>query len=154
MGGIAGFCIKHKVTTVLAFIIVSIFGVVYLRELQLALLPNMEYPAAYVYCYYNGAAPEDMEQLVTRPLESAVMSVPGVDSINSSSADSLTTIQISYTDGTNVDIAATKLREKMDALTLPEDCTKPVIMNVNVSDMLPTAYIALMGDDLADVQSL
>jgi HAE1 family hydrophobic/amphiphilic exporter-1 len=139
MGGIASFCIKHKVTTLLAFILLSIFGVVYLRELQLALLPNMEYPAAYVYCYYNGAAPEDMEQLVTRPLESAVMSVPGVDSISSSSADSLSTVQISYVDGTNVDIAATKLREKLDALTLPEDCSKPVIMNINVSDMLPTA---------------
>ncbi|MBE7002836.1 MAG: efflux RND transporter permease subunit [Ruminococcaceae bacterium] len=154
MGGIASFCIKHKVTTLLAFILISIFGVVYLRELQLALLPNMEYPAAYVYCYYNGAAPEDMEQLVTRPLESAVMSVPGVDSISSSSADSLSTVQISYVDGTNVDIAATKLREKLDALTLPEDCSKPVIMNINVSDMLPTAYVALMGDDLASVQSL
>ncbi|MBQ9459917.1 MAG: efflux RND transporter permease subunit [Oscillospiraceae bacterium] len=154
MSGIASFCIKHKVTTLLAFIIISIFGVVYLRELQLALLPNMEYPAAYVYCYYNGAAPEDMEQLVTRPLESAVMSVPGVDSVSSSSAESLSTVQIKYVDGTNVDIAATKLREKLDALTLPEDCSKPVIMNMNVSDMLPSAYIALMGEDLASVQSL
>ncbi|MBE7009280.1 MAG: efflux RND transporter permease subunit [Ruminococcaceae bacterium] len=154
MNGIAGFCIKHKVTTILAFIIISIFGVIFLRELQLALLPNMEYPAAYVYCYYNGAAPEDMEQLVTRPLESAIMSVPGVDSVMSSSEDSLSTLQISYVDGTNLDIAATKLREKFDALTLPEDCGKPVIMNVNVSDMLPTAYVALMGEDLASVQAL
>lgn len=154
MNGIAGFCIKHKVTTILAFVILSIFGVVYLRELQLALLPNMEYPAAYIYCYYNGAAPEDMEQLVTRPLESAIMSVPGVDEITSTSADSLSTITIMYVKDTNVDIAATKLREKFDALTLPEDCNKPVIMNVNVSDMMPTAIIALMGEDLASVQTL
>ena len=95
-GGIARFCIKHRVTTILAFIIISIFGVVYLRELQLALLPNMEYPAAVVYCYYNGAAPEDMEELVTRPLESAIMSVPGVDTVSSTSADSLSTITIMY----------------------------------------------------------
>ena len=153
-GGIAGFCIKHKVTTILAFVIISIFGVVYLRELQLALLPNMEYPAAVVYAYYNGAAPEDMEELVTRPLESAIMSVPGVDSISSTSADSLSTIVIMYVDGTNVDIAATKLREKFDALSLPEDCTKPTIMNMNVGDLMPTAIIALMGEDLANVQSL
>ena len=155
MGGtIAKFCIKHRVTTILAFVIISVFGVVYLRELQLALLPNMEYPAAYVYCYYNGAAPEDMEQLVTRPLESAIMSVPGVDSISSSSADSLSTIVITYVEDTNVDIAATKLRERFDALTLPADCTKPVIMNVNINDMMPTAIIALMGEDLTDVQTL
>ena len=153
-GGIAKFCIKHRVTTILAFIIVSIFGVVYLRELQLALLPNMEYPAAVVYCYYNGAAPEDMEELVTRPLESAIMSVPGVDEVSSTSADSLSTITIMYVKDTDVDIAATKLREKFDALTLPEDCTKPVIMNINVSDLMPTAIIALMGEDLVSVQTL
>ena len=155
MGGtIAKFCIRHRVTTILAFVIISIFGVVYLRELQLALLPNMEYPAAVVYCYYNGAAPEDMEQLVTRPLESAIMSVPGVDEVSSTSADSLSTITIMYVQDTDLDIAATKLREKFDALTLPEDCTKPVIMNINVSDLMPTAIIALMGEDLSGVQTL
>jgi len=153
-GSIAKFCIRHRVTTILAFLIISIFGVVYLRELQLALLPNMEYPAAVVYCYYNGAAPEDMEQLVTRPLESAIMSVPGVDEISSTSADSLSTIIITYVKDTNVDIAATKLRERFDALTLPADCTKPVITNINVGDLMPTAIIALMGDDLTTVQGL
>ena len=154
MGGIAKFCIKHRVTTLLAFVIVSIFGVVYLRELQLSLLPNMEFPVAVVYCYYNGASPEDMEQLITRPLESAVMSVPGVDEVNSSSAESVTTIQIQYVDGTDTDIAATKLRERFDALSLPEDATKPVIMNINIGELMPTAYIALMGEDLASVQTL
>ena len=153
-GGIAKFCIRHRVTTILAFIIVSIFGVVYLRELQLALLPNMEFPAAVVYCYYNGASPGDMEELVTRPLESAIMSVPGVDTISSTSADSLSTVTIRYVKDTDVDIAATRLREKFDALTLPEDCGKPVIMNINISDMMPTAIIALMGEDLTSVQSL
>ena len=76
---IAKFCIRHKVTTLLAVIMIAVFGVVYTTQLQMALLPNIEYPAAYVYCYYNGAGPEDIEQLVTRPLESAIMSVPGVE---------------------------------------------------------------------------
>ena len=66
---IAKFCIRHKVTTLLAVIMIAVFGVVYTTQLQMALLPNIEYPAAYVYCYYNGAGPEDIEQLVTRPLE-------------------------------------------------------------------------------------
>ena len=62
---IAKFCIRHKVTTLLAVIMIAVFGVVYTTQLQMALLPNIEYPAAYVYCYYNGAGPEDIEQLVT-----------------------------------------------------------------------------------------
>lgn len=63
-------------------------------------------------------APEDIEQLVTRPLESAIMSGARVDSVTSSSADSISTIQIMYVENTDVDIAATKLREKFDALSL------------------------------------
>ncbi len=50
----------------------------------MALLPNIEYPRPMCTAYYNGAGPEDIEQLVTRPLESAIMSVPGVDSVTSS----------------------------------------------------------------------
>ena len=53
----ARFCIKHRVTTLLAVIMIAVFGVVYTTQLQMALLPNIEYPAAYVYCYYNGAGP-------------------------------------------------------------------------------------------------
>lgn len=151
---IAKFCIKHRVTTILAFVILSIFGIVYTGQLEMSLLPNMEFPAAYVFCYYNGATPSDMEQLVTRPLESAIMTVPGVDEISSTSSDSITTVQITYVEDTNVDIAATKLREKFDALSLPDGCTSPTILNINVSELLPSAIIALMGEDLASVQDL
>ncbi len=149
---IAKFCIRHRVTTLLAVIMIAVFGVVYTSQLQMALLPNIEYPAAYVYCYYNGASPEDIEQLVTRPLESAIMSVPGVDSVTSSSADSIATIQIMYVEDTDVDIAATKLREKFDALSLPDGCTSPVILNINVSELMPSAIVGLLGDDLAALQ--
>ena len=151
---IASFCIKHKVTTILAFVIIAVFGVVFYSNLKLALMPNMEFPAAYVMCTYAGAGPEDVEELVTRPLETAVMSVPGVDEVQSTSSDGVSQVQITYVDGTDVDIAATKLREQFDMLSLPDGAMDPVIVNINVSDMMPTAMIALMGEDLADLQSL
>ena len=141
----AKFCIKHKVTTLLAVIMIAIFGLVFTTQLQMALLPNMEYPAAVVICYYNGASPSDMEELVTRPLEAAVMSVPGVDEVQSVSSDSTTQIQITYVDGTDVDIAATKLREQFDMVSLPDGAIDPVIVNMNISDMMPTAMVALYG---------
>ena len=80
------------------------------------------------------------------------MSVPGVDSVTSSSADSISTIQIMYVENTDVDIAATKLREKFDALSLPDGCGSPVILNINVSEMMPSAIVGLLGDDLAALQ--
>ena len=151
---IAKFCIKHKVTTLMAVIMISIFGVVFTTQLQLALLPDVEAPAAVVMCYYNGANPQDMEELVTRPLESAVMSVPGVEEVSSTSSEGVSQLQITYVDGTDLDIAATKLREQFDQLSLPDGAMDPVIVNINISDLLPSAIIALMGDDLASIQAM
>ena len=88
------FCIKHKVTTLMAFIMITVFGVAFTGQLQMSLLPAVEAPAAVVICYYNGANPSDMEQLVTRPLESAVMSVSGVESVRSSSSDGVSQLQV------------------------------------------------------------
>ena len=150
----AKFCIHHKVTTLLAVIMISVFGVMFTTQLQMALLPDMEFPTAVVMCYYSGASPSDMEELVTRPLETAIMSVSGVDEVESTSSDGVSQVQITYVDGTDVDIAATKLREQFDMLSLPDGAMDPVIVNINVSDMMPTAMIALMGEDLADLQSL
>ena len=150
----AKFCIRHKVTTLLAVIMVSVFGVAFTTQLQMSLLPDMEAPMAMVMCYYNGATPSDMEELVTRPLESAIMSVPGVESVSSTSSDSTTQIQITYVEDTDLDIAATKLREEFDMLSLPDGATDPVIVNINISELMPSAIIALMGDDLASLQSL
>ena len=148
------FCIKHKVTTLMAFIMITVFGVAFTGQLQMSLLPAVEAPAAVVICYYNGANPSDMEQLVTRPLESAVMSVPGVESVSSSSSDGVSQLQVTYVDGTDLDIAATKLREKFDMLSLPEGAMDPMILNINISDLLPTAVIGLKGDSLTQVQAL
>ena len=72
---ISSFCIKHKVTTI--------------SNLKLALMPNMEFPAAYVLCTYPGAGPEDVEELVTRPLESCVSTLSGVDTMTSTSSENV-----------------------------------------------------------------
>ena len=150
----AKFCIRHRVTTLMAVIMISIFGVVFAGQLQLALLPDMQAPMALVMCYYNGASPSDMEELITRPLESAIMSVSGVESVDSTSSDGTSQLQITYVDDTDLDIAATKLRERFDMLSLPDGATDPVIVNINISELMPTAIVALAGSDLVEVQRL
>ena len=91
---------------------------------------------AVVMCYYNGANPTVIEELVTRPLESAAMSVSGVKELSSSSNDGSSVLQITYEDGTDLDIAATRLREQFDMITLPEDASKPIIMPAGRSQQL------------------
>lgn len=151
---IAKFCIKHKVATLLAVILIVVFGVVFGTQLQMALMPDLEAPMAIVTCYYSGATPSDIEELVTRPLESAILSVPGVDKVDSTSSDSVSQIQVTYVEGTNLDMAATKLREQFDRVTLPDDAMDPVIVNININELMPAAMVALMGDDLGDLQNL
>ncbi len=131
---LSAFCIKHKVTTILAFLMIAIFGAVFYSNLTLALMPNMEYPAAYVMCTYAGATPEDIEELVTRPLESSIATLAGVDTMQSTSSENVGMVLITYEEGTDVDQAAIKLREKFDLLSLPEGCSDPVILNFNVND--------------------
>ena len=151
---IAKASIQHKVATILASILICVFGLMFATQLQMALMPDMEMPMAVVACYYTGASPSDIEELVTRPLEGAIMSVPGVDEISSTSSDGVCQIQITYVEGTDLDIAATKLREQFDRVSLPEDAMDPVIINMNLSALMPTAMIALVGDDLAQLQTL
>lgn len=151
---VAKFCINHRVTTILAVIMLTIFGVLFTTRLQMSLLPDMEAPMAAVMCYYNGANPTDMEELVTKPLESAALSVSGVKEVSSTSGDGSSTVIVTYVDGTNLDIAATRLREQFDMITLPEDATKPIILNMDIGALMPTAVVALMGNDLNQLQSL
>ena len=150
----AKFCIRHRVATLLAVILIVIFGVMFGTQLQMALMPDIEAPMAMVVCVYPGATPSDVEELVTRPLESAIMSVSGVDGVTSTSSDSVSQLQVTYVDGTDLDIAATKLREQFDRITLPEDANSPTIINLNISELMPTAMIALTGDDLTELQTL
>ena len=109
----ARFCIKHRVTTLLAVIMIAVFGVVFTTQLQMSLLPDMEAPMAVVVCYYNGATPSDMEELVTRPLETAIMSVPGVDGITSTSSVGVCLLLIRRAAGSTLVPAATQLRAEV-----------------------------------------
>ena len=68
--------------------------------------------------------------------------------------DGVSQLQITYVEGTNLDIAATKLREQFDRLSLPDGAMDPIIVNINISDLMPSAMIALQGEDLASVQAM
>ena len=152
---IAEFCIKHKVTTSLVFIIIVIFGLTGFSSLSLAMLPNMEFPMAVVYAVYPGAGPQEVEELVTRPLESACATVSGMEELTSSSSENMSMVMVTFSDGTNMDTAALNLREKIDLVksSLPDDCQAPTVMTIN-PDMMPVAVYALTGRDLADLQNL
>lgn len=84
-------------------------------------------------------------------VESACASVAGVSNLTSTSRENVSMVIIEFEDGTNLDTATTKLRDNLELTSLPDDCSDPTIMNINM-DLMPVSIIALSGNDLADLQ--
>ena len=80
---LARFAVERPVTVSMFFLGVILLGFVSLRELSVDLLPDIRYPRLAVVTAYGGAAPEEMETLVTAALESAVSRVPGLRRVES-----------------------------------------------------------------------
>ena len=151
----AEFCIKHRVTTILAFIMVVIFGLMSFQTLPLALMPNIELPMAIVMTTYAGAGPQEIENLVTKPVEQACARVSGMDEIQSSSAENMSMVMVTFVDGTDMDQATLDMREKIDLIkgSLPDDAAAPTVMAMD-PDAMPVVQIGLTGADLAQLQSI
>lgn len=151
---LAEFCIRHRVTTIMACVIVAIFGVMGFRQLPLALMPDIELPMAIVFSTYQ-AGPQEVEKLVTIPIEGACASLSGMDELQSISSENMSLVMVTFTDDTNMDNALIDLREKIDMVksTLPDGASAPVVMAMDV-DAMPVMQIALQGADLASLQTV
>ena len=141
--------------TILLYLMVIVFGFYSFSTLPLALMPSMEVPAAIVYATYPGAGPEDIEQQVAKPLESAVAGLSGLDTLQSTSSENMSMVIIQFTDSTNLDDAMTDLRDKVSQVKsqLPDDASDPTVMSIDI-DSMPVVQVALRGSDLAALQSI
>ena len=155
MKQLVSFCIKHRVTTMLACIIIAIFGIMGFSSLPLAMTPNIELPMAVVYTTYSGAGPQEVESMVTRTIEQACASVSGMEELQSTSSEGSSQVMVTFTDGTDMDEALVDLRERIERVKgfLPEDATSPMVMTID-PDMMPVVQIGLRGTDLASLQSI
>jgi len=151
---IAEFCIKRKVTTIMAFIMIVIFGIMSFTSLPLALLPNMEIPMIIIVTTYQ-AGPEEVENLVTKKIENACASVSGMEELMSSSSENISMVMVSFSDEVDLDTAATDLREKIEVAKagLPDKASTPTIMKLN-PDSMPVIALALKGKDLGRLQNI
>lgn len=152
---IADFCLKHKVTTIMAYVLIVIFGIMGFTSLPLALMPDIELPMAVVYTTYSDAGPQEVENMVTKTIESACASVSGMDEIQSLSSEGSSMVMVTFANGTDMDEAMVDLRDRIDRVKgfLPEDADTPTTMTINV-DSLPVVTIGLKGTDLAALQTI
>jgi len=152
---LVSFCIKHRVTTMLACVIIAIFGITGFSSLPLALTPDIELPVAMVMTTYSGAGPQEVENMVTRTIEQACASVSGMDEITSYSSEGSSQVSVTFTDSTDMSEAMVDLRDRIDRVKsyLPEDASAPIVMAIDV-DMMPVVQLGLRGTDLAELQRI
>lgn len=152
---IADFCLKHKVTTIMAYVLIVVFGIMGFTSLPLALMPDIELPMAVVYTTYSNAGPQEVENMVTKTIESACASVSGMDEIQSLSSEGSSMVMVTFADGTDMDEAVVDLRGRIDRVKgfLPEDADAPMTMTIDV-DAMPVVTVGLKGADLAELQAI
>lgn len=125
--------VKRPVAIAMFTVAVLLFGMVSLGRLSVNLLPELSYPTLTIRTDYNGAAPNEVEQLVSKPVEEAVGVVKGVKSVKSVSRPGQSDVVLEFAWGTDMDFASLEVREKLDILQLPLDVEKPRLLKFNPS---------------------
>ena len=127
--------IKRPVTVAMFYIAVALIGIYAFSRIGVDLLPNINIPHLLVQTTYPNASPEEIEKLVTEPLESASRTVTGVKNITSVSKEGISVISINFIWGTDMNFALLSLREKLDnaRFILPREAGRPTIIRVDPS---------------------
>jgi HAE1 family hydrophobic/amphiphilic exporter-1 len=142
---IAEMSVRKPVTGVMIFMALTVLGVFTFSRLKLDMFPDIEFPIVAVIATYQGAGPEAVEQLVARPIESALASVKNVEKVTSSSDQDNAIIIVKFAWGTDMDQAEQDVRKNLELYAepaLPDDVEKPMAFAFDPS-MQPIAILAV-----------
>jgi HAE1 family hydrophobic/amphiphilic exporter-1 len=126
--GIVEFSLHRRVTVSMCAVALVLFGGVAFTRLPINLLPDVSYPSLTVETRFPGAAPAEVESLVTRPVEEVVGIVAGVKRLTSVSRPGLSQVTLEFDWGKSMDFAALDVRQKLDLVPLARDAGKPVLL--------------------------
>ena len=143
---IIGFSIGRPVTIIMLMTAMLLFGFIAFSRLPINLLPDITYPTLTVRTEYVGAAPNEIENLISEPIEEAVGVVTGVVRVSSISRPERSDVILEFEWGTNMDFAGLNVREKIDLLNLPQAAEKPILLRFDPS-LDPILRIALSGNE-------
>ncbi|MCT4585596.1 MAG: efflux RND transporter permease subunit [Peptostreptococcaceae bacterium] len=125
--------VNRPVTTFMFMLIALLIGFVSLNLLPINLYPDIEVPVALVSTNYSGAGPEEIETLITKPIEKSVSSVSDLKAVTSYSREGNSIVVVEFEYGTDMDFAALEMREKVDLVKglLPEDASSPLVLKID-----------------------
>jgi len=134
--------VERPVTVLMIALIIVVLGVLFFSKLGLDLLPDIKYPMVSVVTTYPRVASEDIEELLTKPIEDVVSTIKGVKSVKSFSQEGLSVVMVEFNWGTDLDFAAQDVRDKLDLIQdfLPGDADKPLVVKLDIGAMPVLGY--------------
>ena len=156
--GLVEFSTRRRVTVAMMTLTLVLFGWISLLSLKVELLPDLSYPTLTVRTDYEGAAPSEVETLVSQPAEEALGVVKGLRKLRSISRTGQSDVVLEFAWGTDMEQAGLDVRDKMEALQLPMEAKPPVLLRFNPSTQ-PIMRLALSstaegGDEAEAVRRL
>ncbi|MBP2651156.1 MAG: acriflavin resistance protein [Firmicutes bacterium] len=140
--------IKRPVFTTMLVMLLVVFGLNAYPSLGIDLYPDIDLPVVVVSITYTGASPEEMESLVTKPVEDAVSSVSGIKTLSSVSREGVSQTILEFEYGVDPKLMANDVREKVASIRkrLPDDIDEPTVQRVDPSSQ-PIIYYSLASDN-------
>ncbi|MBM4143160.1 MAG: efflux RND transporter permease subunit [Lentisphaerae bacterium] len=144
---VSDICIKRPVLASVVMIITAILGMSSYSRLGVELFPDIEFPMTVVTTAYPGAGPDEIETLVTKPIEDNLTLVDNVKYIQSYSSEGLSTVMVRFEMGTDLDVAASDVRDQVNQVqaVLPDDAESPVVTKLD-PQAFPVMRLAASGD--------
>ncbi len=143
---IAQFAINRRITTVMITLGIAVFGWFSLKKLEIKLLPEISYPSITIRTEFPGAPPEEVENLIAKPIEEALGTINNLQDITSISSAGLSDVIIQFNWNTSMDKVIMDIREKLDSLLFPDSAGKPRILRYN-PETEPMMKLALTGEN-------
>lgn len=142
------FSVNRPVTILMLFIGLILIGLISFQNLGLDLLPDLSFPMSAIIVSYSGVAPQEIENMITIPLEEAVATIQGVKNINSYSREGSSVVLMEFNWGTDMDVSALNIREKIDQVKgfLPDDASDPIIIKFDPS-LMPILVLGMDSEE-------
>lgn len=144
------FSLKKPVTVIVVMLIFITIGVISIKKLPLEMMPDISFPGLMVQVPYPSSSPEEVERIITRPLEEILSTINNLKNISSTSSSTGSYIRTEFNSGTNMDLASMEIRDKIDQIRdrLPDDLERIRIRRWSTSDRPVIRFnLALPGDD-------
>jgi len=145
---LAQLSVDKPVTTAMIYIAIVVLGLVSIPLLGLDFMPDIEIPAVSVLTAYEGAGPEEVETMITEPMEDSLSTISGVDEVISVSKEGLSAVTLRFSWGKKIDETINDVRDKVDQAKsrLPDEADNPAIVKFDIA-MSPIVIITITAED-------